>query len=330
MAQLSQAQQASDVPSAATIEEEVSDADPERRRAILCGARRPVSPHGSDDDASFRRVMSALVEAFTRRRRLDQRRGGRAVLIEASELRRFRLSTVDGAVGRVHDLQMDGRRWTVTDVVVGLGHWLTDRSVILSPASVVQLDGAGRSLRVALSADELARAPSLATHPSVAERHHVPPYQYLGLPLMVGDLEAEDAGVAVALLEGRQDPARADGHLRSLRALTHYRIEADGGTGGCVEDWLVELRDWSVAYVVVRVALGSPRRHVLLPVEWLGSISWTARVVYAGLTKDVITHAPDYRLGCLPDRNYEARLAAWYREPAVIGRSGSRNTKEGG
>lgn len=252
------------------------------------------------------------------------------MLIQASDLWRFRLSTVDGAVGRLHDLQVNDRRWTVADVVVGLGHWLTDRSVILSPASVVQLDEARRSLRVALTAGELACAPSLATHPSVAEQHYVPPYQYLGLPLMVGELEAKDAGFAVALLERRQDPARADWHLRSLRALTHYRIEADRGTAGHVEDWLVELRNWSVAYVVVRVALGSSKRHVLLPVEWLGPISWTARVVYAGLAKDVITHAPDYHLGCLPDRDYEARLAAWYREPPVTGRLGSRDTKKGG
>ena len=82
------------------------------------------------------------------------------MLIQASELWRFRLSTADGAVGRVHDLQVDDRRWTVTDVVVGLGHWLTDRSVILSPASVVKLDEPRRSLRVGLTADELARAPA--------------------------------------------------------------------------------------------------------------------------------------------------------------------------
>ena len=252
------------------------------------------------------------------------------MLIQASELWRFRLSTADGAVGRVHDLQVDDRRWTVTDVVVGLGHWLTDRSVILSPAAVVKLDEPRRSLRVSLTADELARAPGLATHPSVAEQHYVPPYQYLGIPLMVGQLEAEDAGFPVALLERKPDFARTDWHLRSLRALAHYRIEAEGGTAGWVEDWLVEPRDWTVAYVVVRVAFGSTRRHVLLPVEWLGPISWTARVVYVGLAKDVITHAPDYRPGWLPDRDYEARLAAWYREPAVTGRSGSRDTKKGG
>src|SRR5262249_58354522 len=95
-----------------------------------------------------------------------------------------------------------------------------------------------RSLRLSLTADELARARSLATHPSVAEQHYVPPYQYLGLPLMVGELEAEDAGFAVALLERKQDSARADWHLRSLRALAHYRIEADGGSAGWVEHCL--------------------------------------------------------------------------------------------
>jgi hypothetical protein len=154
----------------------------------------------------------------------------------------------------------------------------------------------------------------------------VPPYEYLGLPLLVGELEAMDHGLAVALLESGQGVARVDRHVRSMRELTHYRIEADGETAGFVEDWILDSGDWSVRYVVVRVPVGSSRRHVLLPVEWLGPISWTARAVYAGLDVDVITHAPDYRPGRLPNPGYEARLAGWYREPVVGRRSGSRET----
>jgi hypothetical protein len=252
------------------------------------------------------------------------------VLIQAGDLWKFSLSTVDGTVGRVHDLQMDDRRWMVSDIVVGVGHWLTDWPVIVRPASVVRIDETRRSLRLALTSDEVAHAPGLATHPSVSLQHHVPPSEYLGLPLMVGELEAMDHGFAVALLESGQGLARADRHLRSMRELTHYRIEADGETAGLVEDWILDPGDWSVRYVVVRVPVGSSRRHVLLSVEWLGPISWTARAVYAGLTADTITYAPDYRPGRLPDLDYEARLAGWYREPFVDRRSGSRETGEGG
>jgi hypothetical protein len=246
------------------------------------------------------------------------------VLIQAGDLWKFSLSTVDGAVGRVHDLQMDDRCWIVADIVVGLGHWPTNWPVIVSPDSVIRIDETRRSFVSSLTSDEVAHAPGLATHPSVSLQHHVPPYQYLGLPLMVGELEAGDSAFAVALLESGQGLAHVDRHLRSMRSLAHYRIEADGERAGSADDWIVDLRGWSVRYVVVRVPVGSGRRHVLLPVEWLGPISWTARAIYAGLPADVIKYAPDYRPGRLPDPDYEARLAGWYREPFVDRRSGSR------
>jgi len=251
-----------------------------------------------------------------------------AVLIQAGDLWKFSLSTVDGTVGRVEDLQIDDRRWIVSDIVVGVGHWLMDWLVIVKPASVVGIDETQRSLRLALTSDEVAHAPGLVTHPSVSLQHHVQPYEYLGLPLMVGELEAVDHGLAGALLQSGRSVARIDRHLRSMRELTHYRIEADGRTAGFVEDWIIDPSDWNVRYAVVRVPVASSRRHVLVPVEWLGPISWTARAVYAGLAADVITQAPDYRPGRLPDPDYAARLAGWYREPVVERRAGSRETRK--
>ena len=251
-----------------------------------------------------------------------------AMLIQAGDLWKFSLSTVDGAVGRVEDLQINDRRWIVSDIVVGVGHWLMDWLVIVKPASVVGIDETQRSLRLALTSDEVAHAPGLVTHPSVSLQHHVQPYEYLGLPLMVGELEAVDHGLAGALLQSGRSVARIDRHLRSMRELTHYRIEADGRTAGFVEDWIIDPSDWNVRYAVVRVPVASSRRHVLVPVEWLGPISWTARAVYAGLAADVITQAPAYRPGRLPDPDYEARLAGWYRKPVVERRPGSRETRK--
>src|SRR5215470_3532580 len=143
-----------------------------------------------------------------------------AMLIQAGDLWKFSLSTVDGAVGRVEDLQINDRRWIVSDIVVGVGHWLMDWLVIVKPASVVGIDETQRSLRLALTSDEVAHAPGLVTHPSL--QHHVQPYEYLGLPLMVGELEAVDHGLAGALLQSGQSVASIDRRLRSMRELTHY------------------------------------------------------------------------------------------------------------
>jgi hypothetical protein len=209
---------------------------------------------------------------------------------------------------------MDDRRWAVSDIVVSVGHWLTDRLVILSPASVVETDTSRRALRVTFTTDEVAEAPSVATHPSVSQQRTVPPYQYLGLPLVVGELAPWNPTLAIAGVVERDAThfPQLDLHLRSLRDLGHYGVEAGATVAGHIEDWLVDTHGWRVSYAVVRTAGGVSRKHVLLPVSWLGPISWGGRVIHADLPRDAIIHAPDYQAGSPPDADYEARLRGWY------------------
>jgi len=237
------------------------------------------------------------------------------MLIQASDLERFSLSAVDGPIGRIHDLQVDDQGWVVSDIVASVGHWLTERLIIVRPTSVVKVDRSHQSIEVALTPDQIADAAGPMSRPSVSRQHQVAAYHYLGLPLMVADLEAADPGLGVALLEEEYGRERLDPHLRSLRALVHYWLEVDGMAAGHVADWIVDLADWRVAYAVVRVPAESGRRHVLVPVEWLGPISWSARAVYVGLPRDVIVEAPDYRPGRIPDLDYRTRLSGWYEEP---------------
>src|SRR5262249_61848997 len=98
-----------------------------------------------------------------------------AMRIQAADLWKFSLSTVDGAVGRVEDLQIDDRSWIVSDIVVGVGHWLMDWLVIVNPGSVVGIDQTQRSLRLALTSDEVVHALGLVPHPSGSLQHHVRP-----------------------------------------------------------------------------------------------------------------------------------------------------------
>ena len=233
------------------------------------------------------------------------------MLIQTSDVWDFRVSAVDGEIGRIHDLQVDDRHWTVSDILVRLGHWLTDRLVIISPDAVVKADGSHHSVQVTLTADQLADAPSAATHPSVSRQHYVAPYHYLGLPLVLGELDLWNPAVSVGERYPAQLPQR-DLHLRSLRHLSHYGIEAGGAEAGHVENWLVDVRSWCVPYVVARVGGGSSRKHVLVPVRWLGPISWGACVIYTDLPRDAIIHAPDYQPGRPPDAGYETRLRGWY------------------
>jgi hypothetical protein len=239
------------------------------------------------------------------------------VLIDARDLLGFAIEAVDGEVGLIHDLQIDDRRWVVRDIVADVGHWLTGRMALIDPAVVVRADCTRRTLHVALTAEQIAEAPGIESHPSVARQRRVEPYNYLGMPACWG---AEDrrpwASTALDTSSSRrQSPRRVDPRLRSLRELSHYWLVAHDGEAGHVKDWLVDAQGWVTRYAVVRVTGGWTGKDVLVPVQWLGPISYGARVVYADLNRRTVIHAPDFDAVAVMDADYERRLLGWYEQP---------------
>ena len=97
------------------------------------------------------------------------------MLVPASSLFGFEISAADGTAGQVHDLQVDDRRWAVRDIVVDGGDGLT----LIDPAAV-WADHGRHTLRVALTAEQIAEAPGIESHPAVVHQHRVDPYNHLG------------------------------------------------------------------------------------------------------------------------------------------------------
>jgi len=243
------------------------------------------------------------------------------MLIQTEDLRRFGVRAGDREIGRIHDLHIDDRRWAVRDIILDVGNWLTGQLVLIRPSVVINADNGHQTIQVALTAEQIADAPSIETHPSVSRQHRVEPYQYLGLPLLLRGLDSSAPAYMIAEgSEGHLSRLRDfDPHLRSLRELSHYAIEANDGEAGHVEDWLVDVHAWRTSYAVVKTAGGRTRRHVLVPVHKLGAVSWSARVIYADLPRNAIIRAPEYEPASSPDADYELRLRGWYDYPVYRG-----------
>jgi len=195
------------------------------------------------------------------------------MLIPTGNLWRFAVRAVDGEIGRIHDLQVDDRRWGICDIAVDAGHWLTGHVLLIRPSVVVKSDRGNQTIHVALTAEQIADA-------YVSE------------------------GDSPRLLQ-------VDPHVRSLRALGRYGIEASDGEAGHVEDWLVDVQTWRIRYAVVKTACGRARRHVLVPVHELGAISWSARAIYADLSRNAIVHAPEYEPASQPNAGPVTGSGPW-------------------
>jgi hypothetical protein len=240
------------------------------------------------------------------------------MLVPASRLFEFEISAADGEAGRVHDLQVDDRRWAVRDIVVDVGDWFT----LIDPAAV-WADHARRTLRVAFTAAQIAEGPRIESHPAVVHQHRIGPYNHPGPAPAWGSEGWRPPVFTVleAVPSKSPPPRRIDPHLRSLRELSHYRLDAHDGEAGRIRDWLVDDRAWLTRYALVRTAGARSSKDVLVPVRWLGPVSYSSRIVRLDLKRDAVIQAPDFVPAALPDADYEMRLLSWYDHPSRRPRS---------
>lgn len=64
----------------------------------------------------------------------------------------------DGDYGRIEDLVVDERDWTIAGVVVDTGGWLPGRKALLRPSVILHLDWEQRAVRVGLTQEEIERS----------------------------------------------------------------------------------------------------------------------------------------------------------------------------
>lgn len=232
------------------------------------------------------------------------------------ELRHFIVAAADGDIGEVKDVYFDDEHWAIRYMVVETGRWLNGRKVLVSPISVRDVIWDDRIVNVELSRQQVRDSPSIDTDKPVSRQHEVEYYNYYGYP---NDWEGSNpwglgfypvpwvgASADSVLSAQRMDQARmrephprvggrpVDSHLRSTREVIGYEIMATDGTIGRVEDFLFDAARWVVRYVVVDTRKWLRGKHVLLPPQYVASISWPEHEVYLTVAQDVVETSPDH------------------------------------
>jgi hypothetical protein len=129
-------------------------------------------------------------------------------------------------------------------------------------------------------------------------------YMWGGNPYMVRDRSRR--GVAASEAMGW------DRNLRSTREVTGYHLLALDGEIGHVDDFIIEDETWAIRYLVVATKNWWPGKKVLISPKWIESVSWDAREVVIGLTRETIKAAPEYTDESLLTRDYETGLYGYY------------------
>ena len=249
------------------------------------------------------------------------------MLRNARHLESFELRAVDSAIGHVADFFFDDRRWMIRYFVVETGTWLEHREVMIAPAAMHVPNWEHRVLSVDLTREQVRGSPPIDPEEPVSREQEVALTQYYNWPMYWGGAGFSDPMMLAAPpflpvipLRARRRGREASTldeqhHVRSVNDVRGYRIEANDGDIGHVDDFLIDDMDWRISYLVVDTRNWWPGRRVLVAPEWIYEVGWDEAKVMVDLSRDAIRRSPEYNPGAPLTADYTDPLHAHYGQP---------------
>ncbi len=220
---------------------------------------------------------------------------------------RFTIQAADGPMNGVSDLLFDDEQWTIRYIVVAHGGPLSGGERLLSPAALGSVDWKARRLEVRLTAREIADSPPVDSRLPISRQKEIEYSRYLALPVYWHGFGLWGNGMVPEFLRGQADPGEAaegekgpagkrgagDSHLRSVREVLGYRIEAPDGEVGHVEDFVVDDHSWRITNMVVDTWRWLPGRKVIVDPQWIDRVDWSDAAVYVRLPREAVRSATE-------------------------------------
>jgi len=238
------------------------------------------------------------------------------MLIKAKALKGFSLKSLDGDIGSANEFLFDDRYWAVRYLVAITTSWLTDRKVLISPYSLNRVN-ADEQVSVLLTRKQIENSPSIDTDEPVSRQYETSYNGYYDLPNYWGGPYMWGSYAHLVLDRTKRNPPASeitgwDPHLRSTHEVTGYHFHALDGEIGHVDDFIIDDDTWAIRYLVVATKNWWPGKKVLISPKWIESVSWDAREVVIGLSRESIKAAPEYTDDSLLTRDYETGLYGYY------------------
>jgi hypothetical protein len=247
------------------------------------------------------------------------------MLRKTSELIGYSLNATDGDIGQVDDLYFDDESWHVRYFVINAGGYFTGRKVLIAPEAFGKPNWDEGEIPVELTRDQIEESPSIESDRPVSRQQQAQLADYFnwtpywapttgpGAEWMRTATGAKTATAGEA--EDASDLPPGDPHLRSIREVEGYTIEASDGEIGHVEDFLVGDSAWPVVYMVVDTRDWLPGKKVLVSPAWAEKIDWTGSRVKIDMTREEIKAGPEFDFSQPVTRDYEVRLHEYYDQP---------------
>jgi hypothetical protein len=131
---------------------------------------------------------------------------------------------------------------------------------------------------------------------------------------------SERPGIVISVAQDAQTDAVADAehrprddhHLRSVNAITTYRVQASDGEIGYVQDLLIHEATWAIRYLIVNTGHWRVGHKVLIAPPWIAAVRWDDNTLSVALDQEAVRNAPAYAPHTSLPRDEEERIHRHY------------------
>ena len=202
------------------------------------------------------------------------------MLRSTRKLEGYNVVANDGEIGRVHDFLFNDTNWEIKYLVVSTGKWLGARKVLVPPGALGRPDWDGRLFPLLLTRVQVRNSPPITADEPVSRQHAADfnEYYYSNWnPAWTGKPEKE-----------------GDPHLRSIREILGYRVQAVDDAVGHIDDFIVDDSGWVIKLAVIDTRSLLPGKRIMIPAARIESILWGESRLFVNLEKAEIEELPRY------------------------------------
>jgi len=246
-----------------------------------------------------------------------------------SEITDFEVINKSERLGELINVYVDDSNWTIARLVVETGSWFSSSKLLLRSDQVLEIDLIKGAIHTALTKEEIEHVDTPALSPPVSEQEagaasglfgidHTYPY-YVGgyggmvLPVAIphSQNEVSDTENELAAAARKQ----LDPHLRSAKEISGYTLTTEDGELGKVTDLIIDLKDWSVRYVVIDTGKWLPGKQVVVEPSHILGVSWADRTLRVDKTMHDIKDGEGLEKVLDLKHSNQAQARDYYRFP---------------
>ena len=207
------------------------------------------------------------------------------------------LTFADGEFGRVKDFYFDDKNWVVRYIVADTGDGREKRVVLIAPHALGAYERPTGALPVPLTKRPVANGPMMDENRPVSRQYEEHSFRYYGWPayrhggavwgvteysMLITATAHEAAGMAHVY------PTWDDIPMRSVSAVTGYKIAALDGVIGSVSAFLADSRTWLIREIVVETGSWYSSKQIrITPSQVLDICYGTKRISVSLLKTDI-------------------------------------------